>query len=141
MTLSARWSKVLGQAHSTMKILEIAFTGYCVTDMKRAREFYEGLLGLTVSRTWGEEPQVGWVEYDIGAGCLAVIKGDGELWKPSPNGTAAAFEVDDFEGFVGKIKSAGVKIVMDVYESPVCWMMVIADPDDNRLVIHRRKST
>lgn len=122
-----------------MKILEIAFTGYCVTDMKRARAFYEGVLGLKASRTWGDEPDPGWVEYDIGAGCLAVIKGDGEMWKPSPAGTAAAFEVDDFDGYVAKLKGAGTKVIMDTYESPVCWMITIADPDDNRLVIHKRK--
>ena len=29
-----------------MKITEIAFTGYSVTDMKRAKGFYEGVLGL-----------------------------------------------------------------------------------------------
>ena len=122
-----------------MKILEIAFTGYCVTDMKRARAFYEGVLELKPARTWGDEPNPGWVEYDIGSGCLALIKGDGELWKPSPAGSAAALEVDDFQAFVAKIKANEVKIVMDVYKSPVCWMITIADPDDNRLVIHKRK--
>jgi predicted enzyme related to lactoylglutathione lyase len=49
-------------------------------------------------------------------------------------------EVDDFQAFVDRVKAAGVKIVMDVYESPVCWMLTIADPDDNRIVIHKRKS-
>jgi len=124
---------------ATMKIVEIAFTGYCVTNMKRARTFYEDVLGLQASRTWGEEPNPGWVEYDLGAGCLAVIKGDGELWKPSPFGTAAAFEVDDFDAYVKKVKDAGVKIVMDTYESPVCSMITIADSDDNRIVLHKRK--
>ncbi|HEU5078318.1 MAG TPA: VOC family protein [Opitutaceae bacterium] len=123
-----------------MKILEIAFTGYTVTDVKRARAFYEGVLGLETSRIWGEEPAPDWIEYDIGSGCLAIVKGDGKLWQPSPHGTAAAFEVDDFQAFVDKIKAANVKIVMDVYESPVCWMLTIADPDDNRLVIHKRKN-
>lgn len=28
-----------------MKVIEIAFTCYPVTDLKRAREFYEGVLG------------------------------------------------------------------------------------------------
>jgi predicted enzyme related to lactoylglutathione lyase len=122
-----------------MKILEIAFTGYCVTDMKRARAFYEGVLGLQVSRTWGEEGNPNWVEYDIGPGCLAVIKGDGDLWKPSSNGTAAALEVDDFQAYVTKVKEAGVTVVIDTYESPVCWMITLADPDGNRIVIHKRK--
>jgi len=59
-----------------MKITEIAFTGYAVTDMKRARAFYEGVLGLKKSRGFGEKPEEEqWVEYDIGPGCLALIVG------------------------------------------------------------------
>jgi len=83
-----------------MKVLEIAFTGYCVTNMKRAREFYEGVLGLVQSRMFGSPGgSFEWVEYDIGAGTLALILGDGKDWQPSPLGTASALEVDDFEAF------------------------------------------
>jgi catechol 2,3-dioxygenase-like lactoylglutathione lyase family enzyme len=54
-----------------MKVSEIAFSGYPVTDMPRAREFYEGLLGLKV--TMDHEMEGGhWVEFDIGSGALAV---------------------------------------------------------------------
>ncbi len=124
-----------------MKIVDIAFTGYCVTDVKRARAFYEGVLGLQTSRTWGEGDNPGWIEYDIGPGCLAVIKGDGELWKPSSAGTAVALEVDDVKAFAEKVKKAGVTVVMDVYESPVCWMITLADPDGNRIILHQRKAS
>jgi len=43
------------QRASLMKVLEIAFVGYPVTDLKRARQFYEGTLGLKMTRsaqTW-----------------------------------------------------------------------------------------
>lgn len=122
-----------------MKALEIAFTGYSVTDMKRARGFYEGVLGLQKSR--GFSPKDGedqWVEYDIGPGCLALITG-GEEWPPSPVGTAAALEVDDFDGYIAKLRAAGVKFIWEPNESPVCWMAVVADPDGNRVVMHKRK--
>ena len=75
-----------------MKILEIAFTGYSVTDMTRAKSFYEGVLGLKKSRGFGEQGgNDQWVEYDIGPGCLALMVG-GKDWPPSPHGTAAALE-------------------------------------------------
>ncbi len=35
-----------------MKIVEIAFTGYPVTDMRRARTFYEDVLKLESTRTF-----------------------------------------------------------------------------------------
>ena len=56
-----------------MKILDIAFTGYPVTDIKRARHFYEEVLGLTPSFLWGDETTA-WIEYSIGSGTLAIGK-------------------------------------------------------------------
>jgi catechol 2,3-dioxygenase-like lactoylglutathione lyase family enzyme len=123
-----------------MRITEIAFTGYPVTDMPRARAFYEGILGLTVSRTWGEDANPQWVEYDVGAGCLAIVTGGGENWQPANNGPAAALEVDDFRGFVDRLEQAKVKFQWEPQESPVCWMAVVLDPDENRVVIHQRKN-
>lgn len=120
-----------------MKFNEIAFTGYPVTDMKRARAFYEGVLGLAVSRTFGDN----WVEYDIGAGCLAILSGAGDDWPPASAGPSAALEVDDFDEAVAKLKAAKVKFAWEPAEFPPCRMMVIQDPDGNRLGIHRRKNS
>ena len=33
-------------------VKEIAFTGYTVTDMARARDFYENRLGLVIETEW-----------------------------------------------------------------------------------------
>ncbi|HEY0945827.1 MAG TPA: VOC family protein [Opitutaceae bacterium] len=123
-----------------MKVLELAFTGYPVTDMARARGFYEGLLGLTMSRKWGDEANPQWVEYDIGPGCLAIVTGAGADWPPANAGPAVALEVDDFQGFIAKLKAAKVNFIWEAQESPVCWMAVVQDPDGNRLVIHHRKA-
>jgi len=50
-------------------IKEIAFTGSAVTDMKRARAFYEQVLGLKP----GEEMAGGkWIEYNVGNGIFAL---------------------------------------------------------------------
>ena len=124
-----------------MKITEIAFTGYAVTDMSRAKAFYEGVLGLKKSRGFGQDGgEEQWVEYDIGAGCLSLMAGGGKDWPPSPYGTAAALEVDDFQGYVDKLRAAKVKFVFEPMETPVCWMVTVADPDGNRVMIHKRKS-
>jgi predicted enzyme related to lactoylglutathione lyase len=122
-----------------MKITELAFTGYSVTDMKRAKQFYEGVLGLVKSRGFGEaNGDDQWVEYDIGAGCLALVVG-GKDWPPHPAGTTAALEVDDFDGYVKKLREAGAKFVWEPQETPVCFMATVTDPDGNWLVIHHRK--
>ena len=125
-----------------MKIIEIAFTGYAVTDMKRAQAFYEGLLGLTRARGFGDQDDnEKWVEYDIGPHCLALISSAPDQWPPHPAGTAAALEVDDLDAFVAKLREHNVKFVWEPQETPVCRMAVVADPDGNWLVLHQRKPT
>jgi predicted enzyme related to lactoylglutathione lyase len=118
-------------------VREIAFSGYPVTDLKRARDFYEGLLGLKVAQTFGESDHM-WIEYDLAGATLAITNMAGDDWKPGADGGTVALEVEDFDDAVRQIKEAGVTITMGPYESPVCWMLLIRDPDGNGLCIHRR---
>jgi predicted enzyme related to lactoylglutathione lyase len=125
-----------------MKITDIAFVGYSVTDMARAKKFYEGILGLEKSRGFGQSggENEQWTEYDIGSGCLALISAGGKDWPPHPAGTAAALEVDDFDGYVARLRTHGVKFVWEPQSSPMCRMVVVADPDGNWVVLHERKA-
>lgn len=74
-----------------MKIVELAFTGYPVTEMERARAFYEGILKL-----------------------------------------------EDFDAAVGELRANNVKFVIEPFESPVCRMTIVADPDCNSVCLHKR---
>src|SRR4029077_12216519 len=118
-----------------MKINNIAFVGIPVTDVKRARVFYEGVLGLKLSGEFGEGV---WIEYEIGDGTLA-IGSVGDQWTPSAYGNSVALEVDDFEGAIKNLKAANVPFDTENVESPVCRMAVIADPDGNKIIIHKLK--
>ena len=117
-------------------ITEIAFTGTPVTDIKRARDFYEGALGL--KPTW-ESAGGMWVEYDLKGGTFA-IGCYGDVWKPSKDGTSIAFEVGDLDAEVSRLKSKGVKFAMEAMDTPVCRFAIILDPDGNQLLIHKRKA-
>ena len=117
-------------------IAEIAFTGTPVTDIKRAREFYEGALGLkpTMESAGGM-----WVEYDVGSGTFA-IGCYGDVWKPSKDGTCIAFEVDNLDEEIARLKAKGVKFAMEVMDTPVCRFAILLDPDGNQVMIHQRKA-
>ena len=118
-----------------MKIKGLAFVGIPVTDMPRARSFYEGVLGLKVS----EEMMSGkWVEYSLGNNTLAIAN-VGPQWLPSDQGTGAALEVENFDEAVKSLKDRHVLFVVEAYESPCCWMAIIKDPDGNNIVIHKLK--
>jgi predicted enzyme related to lactoylglutathione lyase len=118
-----------------MKIKNIAFVGIPVTDLKRAREFYEGVLGLRVS----EEMMGGkWIEYAVGEDTLAIAN-VGDYWTPSNQGTGAAFEVEDFDQAIQRLKDRHVAFAAEPFETPCCHMAVVQDPDGNKLMIHKLK--
>lgn len=119
-----------------MKIQEIAFTCYPVTDMERSRRFYEGVLGLQPTMDHQMEG-AHWVEYDIGAGTLSLGKAPG--WSPSRDGCSAALEVDDFDRAIAELKASQVEFVFGPIETPVCFMAFVRDPDGNSVGIHKRK--
>jgi len=119
-----------------MKAKKIAFTGIPVTDIKRARAFYEGVLGLKASSEFGDGV---WIEYDIGPDTLA-IGSVGDQWKPSEEGTSVAIEVEDFDVAIKGLKDAGAVFAAEGIESPVCRMAVVQDPDGNKIIIHELKS-
>jgi predicted enzyme related to lactoylglutathione lyase len=121
-----------------MKVVEIAFTCYPVTDLKRARQFYEGTLGLKEARVFGDETK-GMVEYDIGPGTLAIGAGAPQ-WQPSAGGGCAALEVDDFDGMVSRLRANKCKFIIEPMETPGCHMACLSDPDGNSLIIHKRKA-
>ena len=119
----------------TMKINGLAFVGTPVTDMKRARSFYEDVLGLKVS----DEMMGGrWVEYSLGNNTLAVAS-VGPDWLPSAQGTGAALEVDNFDNAIKWLKDRKVPFSTEPFESPCCRMAIIKDPDGNQIVIHKLK--
>jgi predicted enzyme related to lactoylglutathione lyase len=117
-------------------ITEIAFTGSPVTDIKRAREFYGGVLGFNPTM---ESADGMWIEYEIDNGTFAVGCYD-EQWKPSKDGTGIAFEVDDFDAEIARLKSPGVKFSLEPMPAPVCHFAIISDPDGNNIFIHKRKA-
>ncbi len=99
-----------------MKIKALAFVGIPVTDIKRAREFYEGVLDLKVS----DEMMGGkWIEYSVGEDTLAIA--------------------ENFEDAIKRLKDRHVRFAAEPFETPCCRMTVVQDPDGNKLIIHKLK--
>jgi predicted enzyme related to lactoylglutathione lyase len=115
-------------------IKEVAFVAIAVSDKGRARKFYQETLELKPATTAMDGA---WVEYEIGPTTIGV--GCHPAWQPSREGTTVAFEVDDLDASIAKLKQRGVTFDMDKLETPVCWMAQFRDPDGNKLVIHKRK--
>ena len=118
-----------------MKVKGIGFVAIPVTDMSRARRFYEDVLGLSVV----EEMMSGkWIEYAVGEETLAIANVS-DTWRPSDQGTSAALEVDDFDEAIKRLKDQDVRFVAEPFDTPCCHMAVIQDPDGNKLIVHKLK--
>ncbi|MBX3747856.1 MAG: VOC family protein [Verrucomicrobiae bacterium] len=122
-----------------MKITEIAFSCYPVTDMARARRFYEEILGLSPSSSVGEPGGMQWTEYDIAGGTLSLGAGAPE-WNPTSSGCSVGLEVDDFDAAIAHLRRHGVPFHMEPFATPVCRMAFVLDPDGNALCIHKRNA-
>ncbi len=120
-----------------LKVTEIAFSCYAVTDIKRARDFYEGVLGLKPTTVHDSEHGQ-WVEYEFGPHALSL--GSSPAFKPSPDGCSVALEVENFDDAVAQLKQHNVKFRIEPMATPVCSMTMIYDPDGNSLCIHKRKA-
>ncbi len=122
-----------------IKINEIGFVSYPTKDIKKACEFYEGVLGLKKTSDFGEDPTGGkWVEFEIGNGA-ALGLGQMDGWLPNEGGGCAAFEVEHFDNAISKLKENNVVFTMEAMETPVCHMAVCKDLDGNSFIIHKRK--
>jgi len=120
-----------------MKVTEIAFCCYAVTDMARARDFYEGVLNLKPT-TVSDTPNGKWVEYEFGPYALSIGSAPG--FTPSPDGCMAAVEVEDFDAAVKQLREKNVKFRMEPLQCPGCRMTMIFDPDGNSICIHKRNA-
>jgi len=122
-----------------LKVTEIAFSCYAVTDMARARKFYEEVLGLKPTLIIGEPGGMQWTEYEFGQHCLSIGCAPG-MFQPSPDGCSVALEVEDFEEAVAQLRKHNVKFRIEPMATPVCQMAMFFDPDGNTIGIHKRKA-
>lgn len=118
---------------------KVAYTMYPVTDVARARDFYENTLGLKAGSV-GNQGEQYWVEYDLpGGGCIALTNFIPDQPSESAGGTIA-FEVEDLDKLIADLKGKGVTFRGDVIHSPVCRMAVCLDSEGNSILLHQLKA-
>ncbi len=116
-----------------MEIRAVDFFAYTVEDMARSLEFYSEMFGIDPEFVVDHEGAPMWAELDVHGVTIALnASGQG-----SPGG-AVAFAVDDVEAAVEEMKGKGAEVVFGPFESPVCWVAAVQDPDGNSIFLHHR---
>jgi catechol 2,3-dioxygenase-like lactoylglutathione lyase family enzyme len=116
-----------------MKVERTDFVSVFTQDMKRAKEFYAGTLGLEVESE-GEED----MEFRCGQVTLDVFDPSsiGQEFAPSPAGLA--LRVHDVDAVRAELEAKGVEFDGETLVTAVCKMAFFKDPDGNALLLHRR---
>jgi catechol 2,3-dioxygenase-like lactoylglutathione lyase family enzyme len=108
-----------------MQVERVDFLAVPVEDLARADAFCGETLGLARNpHTSGDR----WVEYETGNLTIAL----------STFGGALALGVPDVAEGRSELEQVGTTFAMDTFDSGVCNGAPFADPDGNRLQLHRR---
>ncbi len=119
----------------SIQVKELAFIFHPVTDIPRARQFYEGLLGLKTGVQVEFAPGQWWIEYDIAGQALALSN----AMPGSHTSASLTLEVADLDAALATVKSTGTPLAFEVMEFPPCRMFAIRDPDGNQIGLHQKK--
>lgn len=115
-----------------MKIKDVAFTAYAVSDVPRAIAFYRDVLGLEPGEWFNDR----FIEFNVGSTAFA-IDADPPGYQPGSS-TGVNFEVDDIVAARQHLMKNAVPVT-EVYDFPTCSMCFAKDPDGNAFALHQRK--
>ena len=117
-----------------IKVKEFAFVFHPITDVARARKFYEGVLGLKVGFQIEFTPGQWWIEYDVAGQAIALSNA-----MPGAKSTSLTLEVADLDEALATVRSSGTPIAFEVQEFAPCRIFGITDPDGNQIGLHQKK--
>jgi predicted enzyme related to lactoylglutathione lyase len=114
---------------------KVAFTMLPMSDVPRARKFYEETLGLTIG-SHGNRGEQWWIEYDLPqGGCIALSNFGPD--KPSGSGATLALEVENLDALIVHLEANGVQFKHGIIPGPHCRMAPCADSEGNPLLLHQ----
>ncbi len=111
------------------------FISVPVTDMERSIAFYGETLGLP--RVSDDE---GWPEFQLGENVSMYLVDPTNIGREfeGPHTSSVALRVPDVEEARKTLEAKGVVFHGETFDTGVCHMAIFADPDGNRLMLHRR---
>jgi extradiol dioxygenase family protein len=117
------------------EVLRTDFVGVNVRERARASEFYGDTLGLDLDpRSSDEWPEFG--STNVGLVLSTPEQKGGGEYRPE---YGVALRVADVAKTMGRLQDAGVAFEFpEPYDSGVCHMAFLRDPDGNGLILHHR---
>ena len=113
-----------------------------VTDMDRAKKFYDILFEVDIQVVDFHGTMMGWFPWVEGKSGAAGSLVKNEAYRPSETeGVVIYFSCEDVNIQLGRVESAGGKIVQPkkLIADDIGYMGVIVDTEGNRIALHSRK--
>jgi predicted enzyme related to lactoylglutathione lyase len=114
----------------------VDFVSVPTQDLERAVAFYGTTLGLVRS---AYRPDRNFAEFETGTVTLSVVDpakmGIGSF---SRNANHVALHVEDVAASRAELETRGVEFAGDIFDTGVCHMAFLSDPDGNALMLHHR---
>jgi predicted enzyme related to lactoylglutathione lyase len=111
----------------------VDFIAVPTRDVPRAKHFYGELLGLE-----HEKDTPAGAEYRAGQVTLAIWSPESQGMEFAPNPAGFALRVPDVAEAQRELEEHGIKFDMDTFDTGVCHMALMCDPDGNQILLHRR---
>jgi len=117
-----------------VQVERVDFISVPVTDLERSTSFYGETLGL---------PQVGhgnWPEFQLGENVSLYLVDPTNIGREfnGPHTSSIALRVPDVEAARMELEAKGVQFGGDTFDTGVCHMALLSDPDGNQIMLHRR---
>lgn len=126
----------MSSASTEIIVTGVDFVSVPTQDLERAAAFYGDTLGL---RRTGYDPEHNVAEFDTGTVTLSVVDpekmGIGSF---QANANHVALHVEDVAAARARLEERGVAFSGDIFDTGVCHMAFLADPDGNALMLHHR---
>jgi len=118
---------------TTMSVTGIAFTMYPVTDMARAVAVFHDVLGLRKTDFASDF----WIEFDVDGATFGI----GNFEQVGKPGTAQSLAINlaDMTAFRKMLSERGLEST-EPFETKVCWISMVRDPDGNQIWLHQAKT-
>jgi len=108
-----------------------------VTDLARAKKFYESVLAVEITETEMNGSPMGWFPMEMGAPGSAGTLIQGEGYKPSHEGSLVYINVDSIDPTLEAINSSGGKtLVPRVSIGQHGFIAHFQDTEGNRVALH-----
>ncbi|MDH7444060.1 VOC family protein [Aquimarina sp. 2201CG14-23] len=113
-----------------------------VTDMDRAKAFYEKVFDIEISLHNIDGLQMGWFPNKNESGMVTgSLINAGEHYTPSQDGVLIYFSCDDVANEIGRVTAAGGKIIANKTQISEThgYMGYFIDSEGNRIALHSQK--